>query len=259
MGDDGNAVEKAQYRAPALEKGLDIIQLLATDGEPLTATEIVQRLGRSTGELFRMIQVLERRGFVQQGSDGYTLTTKMFEMGIKGPPVRNLVEIALPAMRSLARRTGQSCHLAFRSLGDMVIVARMESQEQLGFTLRVGYRLPLYAATSGATLYAFQPDEIRAEWEASMQPRPSKEELAQFRKRSDGIRAAGFATSPSRFVNGITDISAPIMRGERAAAALAVPYVSYAKARMDEEAVIEAVCATAAGIAAELVLGDDRA
>jgi hypothetical protein len=65
--------EKPRYRAPALEKGLDILELLASESRPLSSSEIVQQLGRSTGELFRMIQVLEYRGFIEQalGSEGY--------------------------------------------------------------------------------------------------------------------------------------------------------------------------------------------
>src|SRR5437762_9647214 len=49
----------SRYRAPALEKGLDVIELLAAEKSPLNLSAISQRLGRSSGELFRMLQVLE--------------------------------------------------------------------------------------------------------------------------------------------------------------------------------------------------------
>ena len=48
----------SRYRAPALEKGLDVIELLAAEKSPLNLSAISQRLGRSSGELFRMLQVL---------------------------------------------------------------------------------------------------------------------------------------------------------------------------------------------------------
>jgi DNA-binding IclR family transcriptional regulator len=38
-------------------------------------------------------------------------------------------------------------------------------------------------------------------------------------------RQNGYARAPSTVVNGITDISAPVKRGERAIAALTVPYI----------------------------------
>ncbi|HEY0800853.1 MAG TPA: helix-turn-helix domain-containing protein, partial [Steroidobacteraceae bacterium] len=37
-----------RYRAPALEKGLDILELLASEAKPMSASAVVQRLGRST-------------------------------------------------------------------------------------------------------------------------------------------------------------------------------------------------------------------
>jgi DNA-binding IclR family transcriptional regulator len=90
-----------------------------------------------------MIQVLEHRGFVAQDSEGYSLTTRLFELGLERPPVHNLVEIAMPVMRQLSSKIGQSCHLALSSRSDIVAVARMESSEQIGFSVRVGYRKPL--------------------------------------------------------------------------------------------------------------------
>src|SRR6478672_2460832 len=58
------APKTTRYRAPALEKGLDVIELLAAEKSPLNLSAISQRLGRSSGELFRMLQVLEFKGFI---------------------------------------------------------------------------------------------------------------------------------------------------------------------------------------------------
>jgi DNA-binding CsgD family transcriptional regulator len=52
------------YAAPALEKGLDILELLAKQAEGLTRREIAERLGRSVSEIFRMIEALTRRSYL---------------------------------------------------------------------------------------------------------------------------------------------------------------------------------------------------
>ena len=103
-----------RYRAPALEKGLDILELLVAEHSDLSLSNIAQKLGRSTGELFRMIQVLERRGFVEQSreSGAYRLSGRLLSLGMDQPMVKTLVEIALPHMRQLSLEIGQSCHLA---------------------------------------------------------------------------------------------------------------------------------------------------
>src|SRR4051794_5824944 len=65
-----NSDKTSRYRAPALEKGLDVIELLAAEKRPLNLSAISQRLGRSSGELFRMLQVLEYKGFITTSDDG---------------------------------------------------------------------------------------------------------------------------------------------------------------------------------------------
>lgn len=229
MNDETRSAEMdSRYRAPALEKGLDILELLAGETQPMTLTAIVKRLGRSHGELFRMVQVLEHRGYIEQDSsnEGYRLSDRLFSLGMQQPRMRNLHEIALPVMRQLAQAIGQSCHLALHTLGDIVVVARIESGELLGFSVRVGYRRPLPQSASGVVLYAFQPEDVRRRWEAIFNPPLSKEELDAFREQADSIRERHVIMTPSPYVVGVTDISAPVMRGGMAAAALTVPYLN---------------------------------
>jgi hypothetical protein len=53
--------DDGRYSAPALEKGLDVIELLAAEQHGLTLQEIARRLERTATELFRMLDVLVRR------------------------------------------------------------------------------------------------------------------------------------------------------------------------------------------------------
>src|SRR3546814_12236468 len=107
----------------------------------------------------------------------------------------------------------------------MAVIARMESSEQLGFSVRVGYRRALHESASGAVLYAFQPPDIQERWERLIDPPLPKAALEAFRVHTRAIAKRQVELTPSRFVAGITDISAPVMRGGAAAAALTVPYI----------------------------------
>ena len=44
-----------RYPTPALEKGLDALELLASESQGLTKTEVARRLGRTVSEVFRML------------------------------------------------------------------------------------------------------------------------------------------------------------------------------------------------------------
>ena len=56
--------DEDRYRAPALDKGLDILELLAGVDGGLTQAEIAKKLDRSPNEFYRMLDRLVRRGYV---------------------------------------------------------------------------------------------------------------------------------------------------------------------------------------------------
>ena len=56
--------EDERYRAPALDKGLDILEFLADVDGGLTQAEIAKKLDRSPNEFYRMLDRLVRRGYV---------------------------------------------------------------------------------------------------------------------------------------------------------------------------------------------------
>lgn len=240
---------RPRYRAPALEKGLDILELLAREGQPMTPSLMAAKLDRSVSELFRMIQVLENRGYIAQSSDGqgFELTNRLFTLGMARTQVKSLMEAAMPLMRELSEAIDQSCHLAVASGDQMVVVARAENSGLLGFSVRPGHRRSIVEATSGLVLFAFQPEALRADWSRQLAP------SAEFHRQADLARRRGFVQADSDFVHGITDISAPILAGGICVAALTVPFVQRKILPRSLEDTIDLVRATAATISAVLV------
>ena len=58
--------ELEKYRAPALDKGLDILELLAATEEGLSQAEIAKALDRSPNEIYRMLDRLVRRSVLSE-------------------------------------------------------------------------------------------------------------------------------------------------------------------------------------------------
>jgi DNA-binding IclR family transcriptional regulator len=245
-----------KYRAPALEKGLDVLELLAAERAPLNLSTISERLGRSAGELFRMLQVLEYKGFIRfaENGAGYVLTNKLFALGMTQAPVRSLLEVALPIMRRLSHTVGQSCHVAVPSEDQIVVVARIERPGDLGFSVRVGYRREITKATSGLVLFAFQNDEVRRLWLRRCGLKGNAAD--EFVTRAEAVRTRGYHQAASHFVQGIVDLSAPVLKGESAVAALTVPFVHSMPLTVPKEAAIGHVREAAASVSSELALGD---
>jgi DNA-binding IclR family transcriptional regulator len=206
--------KRAAYSAPALEKGLDILELLAGSDQAMTTGQIAEALGRSKNEIFRMVFVLENRNYLVRdpATDLLRLSNRLFQMGLRTPRTRQLSEVAIPAMEVLSEKIGHSSHLVVVNRGETVVIATAAGGADVGFALRLGYRRPAIEATSGQTIIAFQDPEIQqhilAESRALAQEKVDEKKLQQRLRR---VREIGYLVSPSHDITGVTDICAPIL------------------------------------------------
>lgn len=215
-----------RYRAPALDKGLDILELLATEAGGLTRAEIVRAMGRGPSEIYRMLERLVARGYVSRSAEGdrYALSMKLFLLGSAHPPVRRLVAQAQPLMDGFVRDTLQSLHLVVPEGVVAVVVAQSSQPGNWEFRLRVGAQLDLLRTGSGQTLLACQDDATRAEWLARIAEQPDD----KTRARLDQTRKAGHRIAPSLQLVGVTDISVPVTGPDgNAFAVLTCPHVEH--------------------------------
>jgi DNA-binding IclR family transcriptional regulator len=248
---------KLGYQAPALEKGLEILEYLTDRTHPHAMAEIAKAVGRSRNEIYRVLIVLERKGFLERTEDDrYQLSNKLFELGMRTPPLRNLHDAALPLMHRLSERLMQSCHIAVISGADIIVVARVESPDQLGFAVRVGYRRAIHLTSSGRVLYAFQPLERKATLLRLIGLNADVAEQERFKIDCEKTLENGYFTGPSLFVDAVTDIGAPLFGGEEGAiASLVVPFVSGRSARCSLIEAIDDLRATALQITQRLTHG----
>ncbi|MGJ7613101.1 MULTISPECIES: IclR family transcriptional regulator [unclassified Variovorax] len=230
-----------RYAAPALEKGLDILEALADSPGGYTLNELAQKVGRKVSEIFRMAVTLQRRGYVQvDENDRYTLTLRMFELAHRQQPLKSLVSAALPLLRELANRARQSCHLTMYQGGRVVVIAQVESPERWSFGLKVGVVMGLTDTSSGHVLLAFRDEIDRArmlrahigvEGELDMDPGELFAILQE-------VRARGYSAMPSQQTRGITNIAYPVMgAADHVIASINVPYIE----RIDQKSAPDAV------------------
>ncbi len=245
-----------RYRAPALEKGLDILELLSTSSMALSLPMIASELGRSKGEIFRMAAVLEDRGYIRRidGTETFVMTNRLFELGMRNPPIRNLIEVSGPLMHKLARATNQSCLLAVASGDQIVVVYSTEAPGNLSFSVRIGHRQPLLQSASGRTLLAFQESDTQEEW---LQAEDNKALQATLRKRVTTIRNQGYESASSEMIKGILDLSAPIFDGKSpgAIASLTMTLVEYLNQKEVRRTAVKAIQETASEISSQLSIG----
>jgi len=220
---------KIRYATPALEKGLDILELLASVSEALTHSEIASRLGRTINEVFRMLVCLEERGYISRtGPDErYQLTLKLFEIVHYHHPLQRLVTQARPLVRQVASDTGQSCHLAMLNNAEVVVVAQFDAPGNMGFAVRLGANVDLLNTASGHVILAYQSDEVRARALGAWRLRSRKLIPVGLYRHLNQIRRRGYEELASYQIRGVSNISYPVLNqhGE-AIAAMTVPFLA---------------------------------
>jgi DNA-binding IclR family transcriptional regulator len=223
----GDSEEKNSYATPALEKGLDVIELLAHQPAGLTKSEISRELKRTVSEIFRMLLCLERRGYIAQvESERYALTLKLFRLVQEHPPTERLITEALPVMHHLAHETQQSCHMGIIEGAQVTILAQVNPSTSIGFYVKLGSSVELMEATTGYVILAHQDEEHRARTLAEWKRLTGDDLPADLHAHLARVKRQGFESRPSYKVRGVTNISYPIFdESGSAIGALTVPYI----------------------------------
>lgn len=215
------------YAVPALDKALDILELLASEAGGLTQSAIAEATGRTIGQIFRVLSTLERRGYVfrDRQSGLYLLSMAVFDLAHRQQPLRGLIQLSVGPMRALAERVAQSCNLSVLDADRVRVVAQVESPADFGYRVRVGALFRIESTATGAVLVAGAEPDVRERF-ALQQPA--------------GLER-GYLSRPDPLQAGITDIVVPIVGREGVTvAALTVPYVATTFSAVDAQTVISA-------------------
>ncbi|KAA1246399.1 IclR family transcriptional regulator [Aquimarina sp. RZ0] len=202
-----------KYPAPALEKGLDILEYLSNKGVPQSQVEIAQGLNKSANEIYRMLACLEYRGYIIKSTSGkYSLSLKLYHLSHRHSPIDGLLKVAKPIMEDLANKTKQSCHMGILYSGQLMVISQVQSPGPVSLSIEEGSLFPLTKTTSGRVLLAFmETDEL----EKILQTNPefnalSKKEQVNFRTNLKSIEKNGYELKKSDLTIGVTDIAVPI-------------------------------------------------
>jgi DNA-binding IclR family transcriptional regulator len=246
-----NEPPRDAYAVPALDKAVEVLDLLASSSDGLTMAEIVSRSGRSMGELYRLVVALERHNLIgrDEERDRYTLSLRLFEMAHRHPPTERLIKQAQPVLDELSQAIEQSCHLAVLNQLRVLVVAAAQSPLPMQYSVRIGSQFPALEASSGVVLLAFAP---RAMVDGALAELSETAQRAMLR-RMESVRQTGCERIGSSVVSGIVNLSAPVFdHRDCAVAALTVPYLGQRYARTSVEAAEEMLLARAKRLSSTL-------
>lgn len=219
-----------KYSAPALEKGLDILELLSLNASGgLSHAEIAEGVGRSKNEIFRMMVVLEERGYIQRGDrDLFFLQPKFGALGAGRSETTRLLDVAKAYMTRFSRQTNLSSHLWVITDDRMQVALTVRTPEYYSLALSEGTESPLFNTSAGACFLSNLPDQdTRLNALHRLGEYPEASSFPQFDTHIRACARDGFCVLPNHETNDILEISSPLMVQTRPdpVAVLSIPLI----------------------------------
>lgn len=245
-----SGADGAAYHAPAVDKALDVLELLGDASQGMSLTGIADALGRTKQELFRVLVCLQDRGYLVRDEDQtYRLSTKLFEIGSQHASTQFLIAHATPHMERLARKLRESCHLNIVVQNRMLVVARAEGDADVMLAVRIGATFELHRRVSGLVGLAMLPDHRRQEyWKLSGE---AAERVRAYESQLATIRQQGYADEDSPIVLGVKDCATPVLSGSTLLGVLCVSHLCRKDEPAEHHEIVEAVVECARQISAE--------
>ena len=211
--DDTDTDRRPKYAVPAVEKALDVLELLSAQAVPMTQAQLARALGREPSEIFRMLSALEGRGYLRrEDNGGYVLTLKLFELSRTHSPHEQLLRAATAPMRELGDSIRESCHLSVLHRDQLLVLTQVDAPTSIRLSVEAGSLHSAVDTLSGQVLLANSPEAERDELLARRAEfqRRSAEERATYLAMLAKMKADGWGYAENaRFVGG-RDLSVPV-------------------------------------------------
>ena len=202
----------------SLAKGFRILEAFSAQDPELTMAALARKAGVDNATAFRFLNTLVEIGYVQRVPDTrlFRLTTKVLDLGFNAIARSDLRTQARPILRSLVGETNEAASIGVLDGSDVIYVERIQAGlARLGVDVRIGNRLPAYAAAIGHAILAWLP---RASQEAILQAQPrvrltptTQTDLPALLKRLAQVKRQGYAVSDQETVPGLYVLAAPIL------------------------------------------------
>lgn len=202
------ASNENNYMVPALQKGLQILEIFDTQQRSLSQAEMAEVLGVSSSSLYRIVQTLTAMGYLNKiGTNNYSLGSQVVSRGFSYLASREIVEVATPFITQLRDSTSLSSHLAIREGSETLYVFRALALQRVSVNVPVGTRFPCHTTAMGrALLIGMSPQELEMLYQGQRldgYPEPAPQTLPDLIAMCEKERGQGWSLHYSDYSTAI--------------------------------------------------------
>jgi DNA-binding IclR family transcriptional regulator len=142
--------------APALQRGLAILERIAKSRRGLTFAQLTRHFDVAKSSVHTLVLTLEREGYLQRDEVTGRYMTGLKLVQIAGMTLDGLAlrERAAPVLRALVAETGLTAHLAILDRDEVTVVAKVDRPGTHRIATWVGKRMDVHCTSLGKCLIA---------------------------------------------------------------------------------------------------------
>lgn len=202
------------YQAPALRKGIRLLELLCQAGEPLSVAEISRSLRLNKHMVLRLLGTLCEEGWVVE-ERGPTYRVSLLPLSHFSKPVSRLdvVTAAEGPIDELWQATGESTYLAVRDGDRSMGVIRRPARRDVQVAGRIGVRLMMHACAPGKVLLAHAEPALFERLAEEGFTRHTEHTIcdpAELRAHLEAVARQGYATDNEEYLRGMLCLAGPV-------------------------------------------------
>ncbi|WP_097005382.1 IclR family transcriptional regulator [Lacrimispora amygdalina] len=147
------------------ERVLDILELLSTNGNGMTLTELSKSLNAPKSSIMPLVHTMTTRKFIYMNPENfkYFIGIAAFSVGSSYTNHIDALEFIKTEMRHIVAESNETCQLGIQSRSNLLYIAKEDSSQPIRLVSYVGKQLPLYCTAIGRAILAdMEPDKIYA-------------------------------------------------------------------------------------------------
>ena len=178
-----------------------------------TIDVISETTGIPRSTVQRILKTLQGEGIVvKKAGKGYTLTPKLLSIGLRGIAERDMLDVAIPVLRSLSETTRETISVNVISGYERVCIYRIEGTHPITRNIRIGSQAPLFRGSAGkviaAALTNWERDKILKEYLEKGQI--EQEKIPALLQELEIVKKQGYSISIGERVVGSASLAVPI-------------------------------------------------
>lgn len=202
------------YDAPALRKAVRLLEVLCEASEPLSVTQLSQRLDLNKHMVLRLLGTLCDEGWVVQ-EEGPVYRVSLVPLYHFSKPVSRMdvVTAAEESLDELWEATGESTYLSIRDGHWAMGVAIRQTRRDVHVAGRIGARLLMHCCAPGKVLLAHAEPQLFEKLAASGFARQTDQTIcdpAPLREHLETVVRQGYATDNEEYLRGMLCLAAPV-------------------------------------------------